>query len=661
MSGPLFLHSHSGPLTREAFSLAAPLLAPDAAFVEQSPDLPFHSQPHPDLILLGLDRFGEPAKALLRSARALGAPVVALFERASSEELDLFCRLGARVALSLPADPSLLSAAISRCLEPESCPLPSEPADARPHPPHAPSPAEPLSLSLEIQRRDALFAKSLPGLIIDLAQDFASPEPEDIERAAAALASLADAAEIHGLLTLSQKALDLAKKAREASRDGLPPPSLQDALSLLAHANIDPIPSAAGPHRGEPIVCSIPERTVFLADSDPQRSARICDSLQRMGYPSRSFPSLVSAAQAASLAPPVAVIVDESLCSNCADPRLTPLVPLPKILIGSSDDFSSLLKAASVGAISCVPPGTDSASIAGLLDTIFRECSSDPFDILLVEGDPASENRLRSIIELAGMSCRIARSGPEAIEALRETVPDAVLVDLLLPDCPGGLLARIIRLKPEWISLPILFLASAGETALARSALSQDGDGVLDESSRDEDIAEHIRRAACRSREVSSAMAKDGLTGLLRHTHAADAVRRAFSEARRSGSPCSVAMIDVDRFKSVNDRFGHAIGDHVLRGLASIISRSLRGADLAGRFGGEEFLILLPDCSADDALAKADSLRQAFRSLSFSAGVASSDGFSSHEDMLLAADEALYRAKRAGRDRVFISDRDEAP
>jgi diguanylate cyclase (GGDEF)-like protein len=137
--------------------------------------------------------------------------------------------------------------------------------------------------------------------------------------------------------------------------------------------------------------------------------------------------------------------------------------------------------------------------------------------------------------------------------------------------------------------------------------------------------------------------------------------------ARRNGGHCSVLMLDLDRFKAINDNFGHPAGDAVLRGVAVAIGQAVRGGDVAGRLGGEEFALLLPD-GVGDAAQVADRLRAVVASgvahpaggdslVTFSAGVAALDpagGETALEAAIAAADRALYAAKTGGRDRVVI-------
>jgi len=154
----------------------------------------------------------------------------------------------------------------------------------------------------------------------------------------------------------------------------------------------------------------------------------------------------------------------------------------------------------------------------------------------------------------------------------------------------------------------------------------------------------------------------DALTGLPNRRHADEVLERLLAAARRTRRPLAVVLFDLDHFKAINDNFGHSIGDEALRATASATRELLRGSDHAARFGGEEFLLLLPETSADDALIVAEKLRAQIaelevegldREVTASFGVAAYPDHEATADRLIeAADAALYRAKAAGRNRV---------
>jgi diguanylate cyclase (GGDEF)-like protein len=156
------------------------------------------------------------------------------------------------------------------------------------------------------------------------------------------------------------------------------------------------------------------------------------------------------------------------------------------------------------------------------------------------------------------------------------------------------------------------------------------------------------------------------MTRLLSHAYFEEHGFRELERARRKGAPLAYAIMDLDRFKSVNDRYGHAAGDRVLKTLAVVLRQRLRRADVIGRYGGEEFAVLFPDTDVASAYALVDRIRTRFGEIrhrgydvdftvTFSAGIAGFPRYGALHELYEAADRALYRAKAAGRNRVEIA------
>jgi diguanylate cyclase (GGDEF)-like protein len=206
----------------------------------------------------------------------------------------------------------------------------------------------------------------------------------------------------------------------------------------------------------------------------------------------------------------------------------------------------------------------------------------------------------------------------------------------------------------DYISKPYNFKElEARVRAMLRIKRLQD---ELDQKNRElEDANKRLRKLSI----------TDGLTGLFNHRHVHELLRDEWERSARSGEPSAVAMLDLDRFKSINDTYGHPTGDVVLYETARIIREAAREIDMVGRYGGEEFIAILPGTEEESAEHFAERVRQAveahvFRDgateirMTVSCGVASfpAPGVDEPEALLKAADEALYQAKHGGRNQV---------
>ncbi len=186
-------------------------------------------------------------------------------------------------------------------------------------------------------------------------------------------------------------------------------------------------------------------------------------------------------------------------------------------------------------------------------------------------------------------------------------------------------------------------------------------------------VAVNKRQLESANAQLQELALRDGLTGMLNRRHWEQCLEREFARHARYETPTSLVMFDIDHFKSVNDTYGHQIGDEVIREVARTTLQHARGTDYAGRYGGEEFVVLLPDTDLAGADQFAERLRQAIEglridhqdeSLSFtvSLGVACLSGkMSDHKTLIEHADKALYQSKEAGRNRTTVYSQDKEP
>lgn len=318
------------------------------------------------------------------------------------------------------------------------------------------------------------------------------------------------------------------------------------------------------------------------------------------------------------------------------------------------------------------------AQTIGLEDIGRADRPDEPGNVLLVDGRGSSQERLqRALKPIAEVS--VISDPQAALFEAAENNFDLVIVNANFDDYDPLRLCSQLRSLERTRFIPILLIAEQGSDELVVRALDL---GVTDYLMRPVDPNEliarsmtQIRRKHCNDRLRASVQqtielaVTDGLTGLYNRRYFDTHLKLLMDRAAARGRPLSICMTDIDRFKQVNDTYGHDVGDEVLREFANRIRTTVRGADLACRFGGEEFIVVMPDTSAEMAAGVAERLRTIIESLPFaipqadgplkvtaSMGIATlRPGSDTAEALLKRADTALYQAKHEGRNRVVAA------
>jgi two-component system cell cycle response regulator len=294
---------------------------------------------------------------------------------------------------------------------------------------------------------------------------------------------------------------------------------------------------------------------------------------------------------------------------------------------------------------------------------------------LVLVAESSAEIREDLLRRLAERGNRVAGAGEaeEALALVSREAPDVLLLDLELAGLGGMELLDRLRAREELAAMPVIMLTASGDHDLMLEALRR---GAHDYLSKPYDPAELDARvlAALRVKRLHNALLDanrrlarqaltDDLTGLANRRHGAHQLEREVALCVRHGRLLALLRVDVDHFKPVNDSYGHETGDQVLVEVARRLEGAVRGGDELARWGGDEFVAILPDTDKAGALRAAERLRSSVAAAPVAAAgrelpVTISVGWAhwagdTPDDLLARADRALYRAKDAGRDQVF--------
>lgn len=411
---------------------------------------------------------------------------------------------------------------------------------------------------------------------------------------------------------------------------------------------------------------------VVLVDDDAALLAELTKGLSQFGYEIKSYTHFAEAEVDILDDPPDMLVIDIMLFGQTPDNGTDAAImlfarlgySLPTIFITSRSDFPARLAAAKAGGSAFLIKPVDVSTLAGRIEMLHRERELEPYRVLIVDDDEILAEHYRLTLIAAGMLAEKVCRPNEVLTVMRDLHPDVLLIDLCMPGCTGAQLARAIRYEEAWLSIPIVYLSAEDELDEQIKALDNGGgDDFLTKPISDRKLKAVVRTRAARARKINELMSKDSLTGLLKHSSIKERMEQEVERARRHGKTMAMAMMDLDHFKRVNDTWGHPMGDQVIKTLAHLLRQRLRRQDSIGRYGGEEFAVVLPDCDASGALRLLEDVRLRFGEIVFvhegqsftvtlSAGVADSGQCFDAKGLLAAADAALYAAKNGGRNQV---------
>jgi diguanylate cyclase (GGDEF)-like protein len=303
--------------------------------------------------------------------------------------------------------------------------------------------------------------------------------------------------------------------------------------------------------------------------------------------------------------------------------------------------------------------------------------------ILYVEDDKLQAKITIEYLDKEGYDIIHVEDGKSAIKAAKTRPVDIIILDLVLPDMDGNKVSRWLKLDQDTKSIPIIMLTAKGTTMDKVTGLKAGADDYLskpyNEIELNARISASLRTKALQDElkeknrlleevleQLETLSVTDPLTEIYNRRYFWNVLEKEFAKSVRFETPIACLLIDVDHFKSINDEYGHSVGDYVLKEIAKIIKNCLRKVDTAARWGGEEFIVLLPETDKEHALNAASRILSEISGYAFkgirqkitvSIGIASIPGpaIDTPEKFIEISDSALYTAKANGRNRIEIA------
>jgi diguanylate cyclase (GGDEF)-like protein len=339
----------------------------------------------------------------------------------------------------------------------------------------------------------------------------------------------------------------------------------------------------------------------------------------------------------------------------------------PVILLAHELELPVRIKAARAGTAAFLNRPVNILELIGAIDGLQEQLEEEAYRVLIIDDDPGLSNYHKSVLESAGVEVEVVHDPLAVLLPLADFRPELLVMDLYMPNCHGKDLAAAIRQENAYLPIPIVFLSAEDDISKQLDVMTIGGDDFLVKPIHPEYLVAAVVTRAKRFRTLRGLMVRDSLTGLLNHTTTNEQTKIELARARRIKNSFSFVILDIDHFKKVNDQYGHPAGDRVIKSLSNLLKQRLRATDVIGRYGGDEFAVVLPDADTGVAHRILDEVRQSFADIrhqhddgefavTLSGGIATFPQFTEVPHLIEAADKALYVAKNDGRNQILNAD-----
>lgn len=410
---------------------------------------------------------------------------------------------------------------------------------------------------------------------------------------------------------------------------------------------------------------------LLIIDSDRQLASELVTFAEIHLIQAEVATSLSEALEKISSHPPDVVLLDPTVGNTTeeglallAQLQLTP--PVPVLVFTACDSLGDRALVARLGSRAFLQKPLPASQVMEAVTHILQQTDTDAEAVvMIVDDDPQTLATLRTLLEPWGLKVITLVDPLQFWETLEASAPDLLILDIKMPHLSGIELCQVVRNDLHWGGLPILFLTVYTDPATVHQVFAVGADDFVSKPIVGPELVTRILNRLERVKLLRSLAEIDPLTRVYNRNRATQDLNKLLRLSLRHNQPVSLAILDLDKFKLVNDAFGHATGDAVLRLLGQLLRQSFRSEDVVARWGGEEFVVGMYGMNRSEGVSRLEKVLETlydqefiaggskFR-VTFSAGVAQypEDG-SDLQSLYISADAALYQAKAAGRQRVL--------
>lgn len=414
---------------------------------------------------------------------------------------------------------------------------------------------------------------------------------------------------------------------------------------------------------------TLENKYVYILEEEADLKKELMDSLSQAGYVPKSLPEINTLKMAVLSNPPSAIILNTVFLKkegidDILDMQKQQSLPIPLFCIVPDKNLIPRLEAIRAGCTAFFQKPVDVFDLTQILN---QKCTltGESYRILIIDDSESLAEYYSLILSQAGLVTHMISNPLDILPTMESFQPDLLLMDIYMPECTGLELAAVLRQESRYTKIPIIFLSTEEDKRKQLSAISLGGDDFLTKPIAPQHLISSVRSRAKRAGVLNYYMTTDSLTGILNHSSILKRLDIELNHAKQKKAPLSFIMVDIDHFKKINDTYGHPIGDIVIKKLSTLLLVRLRSQDIVGRYGGEEFAIILPGATSEKSREICNELREQFSlinfvgnnqsfSVSFSAGIASLQPGDDGHGIIEEADRALYKAKQLGRNQVVI-------